>query len=222
MCQFWLYEGEVQQISLLSTESLSGALTWHPHSGRLFKAQESFSFAMASIQLIISPVLSGDNRLVTAKSDMPVSELRALVASQEKMAPSDIRLVSAEGLELEDGASLEDFFVTNLSTIRLVIKGGSAAAPASAPELAAPPAPSAPVVSPVSAAPETKATDPSAADASASVPLGSEAVGAFSGQPPNTHTCGPHGLNSDCIRCLVNHPAFPFLACTFYHVPPLP
>lgn len=122
---------------------------------------------MASIQLIISPVLSGDNRLVTAKNDMPVTELRATIAAQEKVPPSNIRLVSAEGLELEDGASLEDFFITNLSTIRLVVTGAAASA-----------APSAPAASPVHSAAELTSAAPSATGLAPTTPHGGEAVGA--------------------------------------------
>jgi len=81
------------------------------------------------MQVIISPVASGDNYLLPVSPDMAVAELRRIISEREHVESNRIKLV-AEGMELEDGATLADFYIANLSTVRLILTGPAPAASA--------------------------------------------------------------------------------------------
>jgi hypothetical protein len=74
------------------------------------------------MQVIISPVASGDNYLLPVSPDMAVSALRRVISEREHVESNRIKLVT-EGMELEDGATLADFYIANLSTVRLILTG---------------------------------------------------------------------------------------------------
>jgi hypothetical protein len=119
----------------------------------------------AEFQVIISPTGSGQNYLMPASAAMPVVALRRAVAAHEGVAPAAVKLVADAGLELIDGSALADFYVTPLSTLRLVIVGGGKAAhapPAPAPAPAAREAPAA--LTPAPALPQAGAGGDAAAD----------------------------------------------------------
>jgi hypothetical protein len=88
------------------------------------------------MQIIISP-LSGagaENFLIDANPTDDAKVLRAACAQRLGIdVPERIKLV-CEGLELQDGATLSDFYVTPLSTVLLVLKSdGSSPSPVTDP-----------------------------------------------------------------------------------------
>ena len=88
------------------------------------------------MQIIISP-LSGagaDNFLIDASATDDVKVLRAACAQRLGIDIAERIKLVCEGLELQDGATLSDFYVTPLSTVLLVLKSdGSSPSPTSDP-----------------------------------------------------------------------------------------
>lgn len=76
------------------------------------------------MQVIIAPV-SGENWIIPDVAvDTPVVTFRGLIASKLKTEPHVTKLI-CEGHELVDGATLHDFYVSNLSTVRVTIVGST-------------------------------------------------------------------------------------------------
>jgi len=86
-------------------------------------------------QLIAQPVAGGDNALLdVGAADATVDSLRALAAARFGAPGASVKLV-CEGLELADGATLAEYFIQPLSTVRVVVSSGAPPpAPAAAPE----------------------------------------------------------------------------------------